>query len=242
MYKNLLFTVCFVLTVLIGQAQNVGGITANCLASHIYNNCGAAGYITFGFSSTSGANTVSPDPLTIQQSNLSIGININTPKAKLHIKGGGTDTTSSLLVNNSANAEVFRILNNGNIGVGIATPQTKLAVNGTITTMKVKVTQTGWPDFVFSSNYRLPELPQLEKYIAAYRHLPGIASAAEVEKNGVDLGDNQAAMLQKLEELTLYVIRQNKEIESLKEENKKLLSMQAQLDELKMQIQAGGRH
>jgi hypothetical protein len=89
---------------------------------------------------------------------------------------------------------------------------------------------------VFGSNYRLPELPQLEKYITTYQHLPGIVSAAEVEKNGVDLGDNQAAMLQKLEELTLYVIRQNKEIETLKEENKKLLSMQAQLDELKKQI------
>jgi len=238
MYKNLLSTVCFVLAVLIGQAQNVGGITATCLASHIYNNCGTTGYITFGFTPTTNANTSTPDPLTIQQSSLSVGINTNAPLAKLHIKGSGTGTTSSsMLVNNSAGTELFRILDNGNIGIGIAAPQTALAVAGTITTKKVKVSQTGWPDFVFSPGYQLPDLTQLERYILLHKHLPGISSATEVEKDGVDLGDNQAAMLQKVEELTLYVIQQKKEIDTLKEENKKRLSLQSQLDEVKKQLQ-----
>jgi len=236
MRKSFLFIFSFVLLALAGSAQVVGGITATALASHFYNANGSAGYLTFGFGATTGAGTGTPDPLTIQQSNLSIGINVNNPLAKLHLKGSGTGAGSTLLVNNSAGAELFRILDNGNIGIGIASPQTTLAVAGIISSKKVKVTQIGWPDFVFHPGYRLPGLLQVERYIRQYGHLPGIAPATEVEKSGLDLGDNQAAMLQKIEELTLYVIQQQKELEALKAANQKLLSLQAQLDGLKKLI------
>jgi hypothetical protein len=114
---------------------------------------------------------------------------------------------------------------NSNTGyVGIATTinpapadaALKLAVNGNIYAKKLKITQLGWADFVFEPDYKLRPLKDLENYILQYKHLPDIPSALEVEKNGIDLGDNQAMLLKKIEELTLYVIELRKEIEMLK--------------------------
>jgi hypothetical protein len=98
------------------------------------------------------------------------------------------------------------------------TIDSSLAVNGMLTAKRLKLSQTGWPDYVFDSSYRLLPISGLERYIKDNNHLPGISSAAEVDKKGVDVGDNQAALLRKVEELTLYIIEQNKEINSLKEE------------------------
>ncbi|OQP63187.1 hypothetical protein A3860_25185 [Niastella vici] len=215
------------------------GITQTCLSTHIYNNCGTAGYVTFGFGATTGAGTSAADPLTIQQSNMSVGVNAANPQAKLQIIGGGSDNnTSSFLVNNSVNTEMFRILDNGNIGIGISAPQSKLGVNGTITAKKVKVTESGWPDYVFDKNYELPNLQQVEQYITRYHHLPGVESEEEVTKNGVDLGHNQANLLKKIEELTLYVIQQNKELAQLKSENKVLATQQSALEKQQKEIDA----
>jgi hypothetical protein len=215
------------------------GITQTCLSTHVYNNCGSLGYLTFGFGAATGVGTSVADPLTIQQSNMSVGVNVTNPLAKLQINGGGSDnTTSSFLVNNNASAEMFRILDNGNVGIGISSPQTKLGVNGTISAKKVKVTQTGWPDYVFNEHYALPNLLQVEQYINRYHHLPGIASEQEVKMNGLELGDNQANLLKKVEELTLYAIQQNKELEQLKSENKVLAAQQAALQKQQKEIDA----
>ena len=101
----------------------------------------------------------------------------------------------------------------GKIGIGTVAPQSELAVKGTITSMKVKVSQEGWADYVFDSSYRLASLKQVETFIQKNKHLPDVPSAAEVKKDGLDLGDNQAALLKKIEELTLYIIEQNKRLE-----------------------------
>lgn len=106
---------------------------------------------------------------------------------------------------------------NGYVGIGTASPQSKLAVNGTITAQEVEVTSSGWPDFVFAAGYRLRPLDEVEAYVKEHNHLPDMPSAAEVEENGVALGDMQARLLQKVEELTLYVIDLKKENETLKE-------------------------
>lgn len=109
-----------------------------------------------------------------------------------------------------------RITSAGYVGIGTTTPSEKLSVNGNILSKKVKVTQTGWADYVFHPCYKLPSLDEVEAYIKRHQHLPDIPSAAEVEKNGLDLGDNQTALLKKIEELTLYIIQQQKEIDTLK--------------------------
>jgi hypothetical protein len=101
---------------------------------------------------------------------------------------------------------------NGNVGIGTTTPREKLSVNGNIRAKEVKVETQNWPDYVFKSDYSLPSLEATEKHIKEKGHLPGIPSAAEVKADGVEVGDMNAKLLKKIEELTLYLIEQKKEL------------------------------
>jgi len=104
---------------------------------------------------------------------------------------------------------------NGNVGIGTTdTKGYKLAVNGDAIFTKIKVKiYTTWPDFVFLKNYQLPSLRELENFIKANRHLPGVPAAPQVEKEGLDVAEMNRLLLQKIEELTLYIIQQQKLIE-----------------------------
>jgi hypothetical protein len=97
-----------------------------------------------------------------------------------------------------------------------------LSVNGRIRAKEIKV-YTAWADFVFDKKYELMSLKDVEAYIDLNNHLPELPSAQEVEKEGVSLGDMQAKLLQKIEELTLHMIQQNKKIEHLEVENEILM-------------------
>jgi hypothetical protein len=109
----------------------------------------------------------------------------------------------------------------GNVGIGTTTPGSyQLAVEGTMGARKVQVKQTSWADFVFKPDYQLSPLAEIENYINTNRHLPGIPSEAEVQKEGIDLGEMNKKLLQKIEELTLYMIEMKKEIEQLKASKK----------------------
>ena len=98
----------------------------------------------------------------------------------------------------------------GNIGIGTLLPAEKLSVKCKIRAQEIKVEASGWPDFVFAKGYQLPSLQATEKHILAKGHLPGIPSAAEVAKDGIELGEMNKKLLQKIEELTLHLIEQDK--------------------------------
>jgi hypothetical protein len=116
----------------------------------------------------------------------------------------------------------MRIQGNGNVGIGTTSPTEKLAVNGRIRAKEVIVETTGWSDVVFDSDYRLAPLSEIEQHIKAEKHLPGIPSSEEVAASGISLGDMQAKLLQKVEELTLHVIAQEKKIQALKSQLQEL--------------------
>jgi hypothetical protein len=107
-----------------------------------------------------------------------------------------------------------------NIGIGTNNTQGyKLAVNGTAIFTKIKVKPVAnWPDYVFKKAYTLPSLPELERYINEHRHLPGIASEKEVQATGIDVSEHEAALLKKVEELTLYLIEQNRRLDAQQKE------------------------
>ncbi|ATP58047.1 hypothetical protein CPT03_17020 [Pedobacter ginsengisoli] len=113
---------------------------------------------------------------------------------------------------------------NGNVSIGTTNPQGyKLAVAGNMIAESVKVKLQGaWPDYVFHDQYNLPSLNQVENFIKLNKHLPEIPSEAEIQKNGQDIGEMNSKLLKKVEELTLYVINQQKEIEVLKQKVTKL--------------------
>jgi hypothetical protein len=109
----------------------------------------------------------------------------------------------------------------GNMMLGAGSPATGylLSINGKMVCEELKVQlDAAWPDYVFESNYDLPTLETLEASIKKDKHLPGIPSAIEVKKNGLEVGDMQKRLLEKVEELTLYVIEINKENKQLKKE------------------------
>jgi len=116
----------------------------------------------------------------------------------------------------TSNIERMRINANGNIGIGTVSPDYKLDVVGVIRAHSVQISTAKTADFVFDDDYRLRPLPEVERYITANKHLPEVAPAAEMKEKGVDVADMQIKLLQKIEELTLYVIQQQKEIEELK--------------------------
>lgn len=112
---------------------------------------------------------------------------------------------------------VMTIKQNGNVGIGTTNPQYKLAVNGNIGAQDIIVTNTGWPDYVFRPDYRLRPLSEVSAFIQKHHHLPDIPTETEVKEKGVGLGDMQAKLLAKVEELTLHLIQQEKQNKELRE-------------------------
>jgi hypothetical protein len=104
----------------------------------------------------------------------------------------------------------------GNVGIGTFNPEDKLTVNGRIKANEIRVNGQQIPDYVFEPHYRNLSLSELEAYIKKYKHLPEIPSAREAEKNGIELGEMNKILLKKIEELTLHLIEQDKEIKALK--------------------------
>jgi len=136
-----------------------------------------------------------------------VGIGTNTPQAKLDVNGTVSIGSGNTLINDPTYNDY------------------KLFVNGNIAAKKLKVLQSGWADYVFNPGYILPTLPQVDSFIQKHKHLPAIPSSKEVTKDGIDVGEMQKLMMQKIEELTLYAIEQNKKIDIL---NKKIEILEIQ--------------
>jgi len=118
----------------------------------------------------------------------------------------------------------------GNVGIGTVDPHGyKLAVNGNViaTSMTVKL-YNNWPDYVFKPNYRLPSLTAVKAYIDQNQHLPEMPSEQEVKDNGINLGEIVKIQTKKIEELTLYLINKDKQLEE----------QQKQIDALKEQLRS----
>lgn len=116
---------------------------------------------------------------------------------------------------------------NGNVGIGTTNPGPyRLAVEGKIGAREIKVTLANpWADYVFNKNYKLKPLSELEQFIQKNKHLPGISSAKEVKENGgIDLGQMNLKLLEKVEELTLYVIELKKENDEIRKSLQKIYS------------------
>lgn len=180
--------------------------------------------------------------LKIQGHHSSVGIGILNPSNVEYIRLGD-DELSFLLDNTGINfyggAKIFKKnggglqikAHNDNFGItflntdnsdNLKITKGKLAFDGKITSTEVQVKLDVWSDFVFDNDYELRTLEELEEHIDKNGHLPEIPSETEVTENGINLGEMNAKLLQKIEELTLYLIEQNKELKEAKGEIQEL--------------------
>ncbi|MET3020956.1 hypothetical protein [Flavobacterium hydatis] len=213
---------------------------------------GATGYSKFGAHTGDGYRD---NILYMRGSDGNVGIGTAKPSQKFVVSNDGAeglevylekslkivglqsyDRTGNAYSKMQLDASQFSFMH-GNVGIGTITTGThKLAVNGSIGAREIKVETTIWPDYVFKKEYDLPTLKEVEKHIAEKGHLKDIPSEEEVLKNGINLGEMNAKLLQKIEELTLYVIEQGKKAEELKlyvkEQNKLIDEQNKRIDKL----------
>ncbi|MEN2401777.1 hypothetical protein GKZ90_0018455 [Flavobacterium sp. MC2016-06] len=147
-------------------------------------------------------------------------------KLDLYINGGSN-------TNSVPDQHVMTWNYNGNVGIGTSNPASKLTVAGNINSREVKVSVDAGADFVFENNYNLPPLDSIANYIKENKHLPEIASAKEMQKDGINLSEMNIKLLQKMEEMTLYMIEMNKKLEEqniqIQSQNDKIISLESKI-------------
>lgn len=149
----------------------------------------------------------------------------------------GGNTRGGFLGFSTDGVERMKISAKGDVGIGVVPDEEfRLSVNGAIRTKEVKVDALNWPDFVFLNDYKLSTLAEVEAHINEKGHLQGVPSAKEVEENGILVGEMNSKLLQKIEELTLYTIQQQKEITELKKQNESIESIKAELMDIRKEL------
>lgn len=149
----------------------------------------------------------------------------HAPKIRSHLDyASGPESSSRLILSSYSNGYKDELtLMQGKVGIGTLNPTDKLSVNGNIRAREIKVDNGNWPDYVFEPSYVSSSLMDVERFIKENKHLPEMPSAKEVNENGVSLGEMNAKLLKKIEEMTLYMIEQHKRLDKL----------QAEVDELR---------
>ncbi|NDW17683.1 hypothetical protein D0T53_01975 [Dysgonomonas sp. 216] len=134
----------------------------------------------------------------------------NNSDLRINVRSGNDGKDRFVVGNNINNVwkSWLSVSNNGRVGIGVENPQNALDVKGTICADKVEIKAVTWADFVFAKDYKLPSLESVKQHIDEHKHLPDIPSEKEVIEKGIDVVEMQAKLLQKIEELTLYVIEQ----------------------------------
>lgn len=141
---------------------------------------------------------------------------------QIGMEGGSSGYGKLHLVTGRPATKRLTIDRYGNVGIGTESPACTLDVTGTIrATTAIYVGNITGADFVFDSDYNLMPLEEVEEHIKTKKHLPEIVSAKEMQENGLNMGDFQTKLLQKIEELTLYTIELNKRIKNLEKTNNK---------------------
>ncbi len=211
---------------LIDSAGNVGiGTASPSNALHLVSSTNAGG--RFDIASANGAtgaanlilanaNTTSGNASGIEFVNGGGGPTafISAINYNHNINGSTTGGLDFAVYNAGTLSHALVIAPSGNIGIGVPAPTSALAVNGLISAKEIKVVANP-ADYVFANGYHLRPLAEVEAFIAAHKHLPGVPSAKEQEEQGEMVADLMRAHLEKIEELNLYVIQQQKVIEDL---------------------------
>jgi len=209
--------------------------------------------------------------IALQPSGGNVGIGTTTPGATLDIKGAQTVAGTGLRFSstnplyywdlhrenlttgnmfwdetfNNVTTNRFTIqANTGNVGIGTTTPEAKLTVKGKIVASEIQVKADNLiiPDYVFKSDYELMPLSHVEEFVKLNQHLPEMPSEQEFKENGMNMAEMNALLLKKIEELTLYAIKQNKKVEEQSlysiEQNKSLDEQAKKNEELAKKIES----
>jgi hypothetical protein len=199
----------------------------------LYNRTSANTPMLISASGNVGIGTMTPTR------RLDIATNLSAGNYAVGVTGAAGAARDLLLVGQAGYSNGFTVqytgsamkylFADGNVGIGTTNPTQKLSVNGTIRAKEV-IVDTNWADYVFEPSYRLAPLNEVENAIKEEGHLPGVPSAQEVSAKGISLGEMQAVLLAKIEELTLHQISQEKELHALKAQNAALQQRVGELE------------
>jgi hypothetical protein len=153
-----------------------------------------------------------------------LGVGVK-PEAKFHIRTNNNSQVHPLVIEKLSNQSTYKLLQLNN--------------DGLLRAREIKVDLDAWPDYVFEEDYKLMPLNELRSFLLKYKHLPNVPSAKEIETDGINLGDAAKTSMEKIEELTLYLLEINDKVENQEEilnEQSKLLQQQKETIRLQQEL------